>query len=233
MRGEFGLLALGVGLVAVLTTAAIAQPRAFVVKLGDDPSLPQYQSGATVITAQPGDQVCVGLYVQGGIECNGVLTFFDTRDSAPNDPVSGTVQADCATIMIDTQRGDYIGFPGAETEAGLCDQDPFWAGYLVFHPGGESELLPPAPDGLYFGELCYDVSPGASGDFDFLHQEFFDPPAIFDEFGSPVPDAVFDGLTIHVVPPGIPTLTHWGLLVMALLGLIAGTVAFARRRVLA
>jgi len=184
--------------VSLLSTTAVAQPRMFIVRLGDSPTL--YPSGPTVIAADPGDQVCVGIYVQGGIDSRGVEASLEARDLTPNGSVSGTVEADCSTIAMDTGRPDYIGFDiEAPGPLDLCTGPPYYARVVGFNLGSESSPLPAAPDGGYLGEVCYDVSLDACGEFDFAYVGAPNiSTGIVDEFGELILNAIFDGLVISV-----------------------------------
>jgi len=206
MRSVLRLVVVGIILGGLLRSAAVGEPRMYVVGLNDDPSLPEYNSGTTVITAAPGERVCVGFYVQGDSDPFDVLALNLRFLSANATPTglgvpTGSVVADCTTMDIDNDRGDFVGFTKAHIgSVGLCALPPFEALYVLF--AGEFPFLrelPAAPGGVYFGELCYDVSSDACGDFVFTYSGAPDTKSIIvNEFGEAVLDAVFDPLVISV-----------------------------------
>jgi hypothetical protein len=191
-----------------MATAAIAQPRMYVAPLGDPTNAAANAGGTTVITASPGDQVCVGFYVQGDaapFATKAINMQFLTRDTTASGaaPAGGTVIADCTTLAIDTGNADYIGFdtptPGGQ---GACAGGLFKAGYVLLNLNPPPTLdAPAAPDGAYFGELCYDVSNDACGDFDLTYFNIGIESVIVDQFGAPAAGAIYDALTISVRPP--------------------------------
>jgi len=140
------------------------------------------------------------IWLQGGIDSRTVQAYVDDTGSGG---ISGSVQADCSTVDIDTTHPDYVGFDLTAKATSNCGasgtQDRFGVGGTVFLVG--PRFLPSPPDGAYFAEACFDVSLDAIGEFTF---NYLGAPTtvtiIFDAAGAPIPTAVFDPLVI-VVPP--------------------------------
>ncbi len=203
--------------VTALASTAIAhpdEPRMFWVPLGDDPA--HYPAGTTVVFAQQGDVVTMGIYVQGpddtDFQSPGVQAFVDSVGTQVGSGVtSGGVEADCTydgvhacgSVQIDQTRSDYVGFNTTSIDCSDCPNDgtpPYKFGWVVLNVPVSASTLPGNPEAVYFGQVDFVVSPDACGRF------------LFDFIGAPdletviIPDAgivdgVFTPLIIVVEPP--------------------------------
>jgi hypothetical protein len=185
----------------------------FWVPLGADPA--DYSAGTTYVFASQGDAVQMGIYYQGAdgvdLASNGVQAIVDAFGTQIGAGVtSGTVLADCTltdasgSIWIDQTRGDYVGFNTTTLAGSECSpggtRDVL--GWVLLNIPVAAETVPGAPDGVYFGQVIYDVSADACGRFvvNYVGTPNLET-IIINDSGGAVLDAVFSPLVIVVEPP--------------------------------
>lgn len=152
--------------IAAMPMSTRAQPRAFWVPNDGDPA--HYPSGTTVIDASPGRRVCVELWLQG---MDGSY-YSNSATAAVYDRgqfgVSGSVRADCGSVAINTDNPRDAGYQlntTGTTGCGSSGEMGLFALLRGFANPLDSARIVPAPGATYFGEVCYDVSADASGEF--------------------------------------------------------------------
>jgi hypothetical protein len=153
--------------------------RVFWVPLGDDPAT--YASGTTIVPAVPGEIVPMAIYFQGlggaDLLTSGVQTWVKSvgTPSGSGSAGGGVEVFDCTIkerrgIWVDKTRPDYAGFNSTVLASHDCPNDgtpPYRFGAAVINVQVEppNETIPGAPDGAYFLQVHFEMSPDAHGRF--------------------------------------------------------------------
>jgi hypothetical protein len=141
---------------------------------------------------------------------------------------------DCtAALFIDESRSDYVFFNSFTFAAVDCltPLTRFYGNYrlgAVVGDPGEGEEDPGTR--RYLGTIMLTLSDSALGDFtiSFLDDPFLGPGA-WQEGSTSLPVDISSSLTVHAVRSiPVPTVSGWGLFVLALILLVTAKVYFGR-----
>ena len=220
----------------VAGNSVFGQARVFMVPAGEDPA--SYPSGQTTVKV---DQIDVQA---GGFALTLDIYLEDTTPTAIrgyqivlDDATGGTsgvvdYNPDSTPPAIDEFRSDYI-FSGAGSQTATAVD----AGAPARLAAGVADATADAvavSSPVYLGEITYQFSSNAAGTF---HIGVIDPGVdqghsqtlIADESSTPVAFGA-DGVVINITGTNIPTVSEWGLIVLALLILTAGTLGCSQRQ---
>jgi len=215
-----------------ITVPAGSQVTLEVFVSGWSPSLLQaYQGKLDVTGYQSGGGTDLSSFDQFAC-ANNAQCEAELGTGAPCDPPGyyNSPPKHCAPAFIDITRADYV-FDGVANLDGTDVSVPhFRWGATILPPAG----APVADPGVsrYGGTLVVDVPAGAAGTYTIGFDPEVNTSFFVDENNQFIDlDLVPATITIGVPPSGdIPTVSEWGLAIMAVLLLIGAKVYFTRRR---
>ena len=114
-----------------------------------------------------------------------------------------------------------VGNPYYRTEVGAYDEKPSDSPYGTFDQGGNLSEWNEA--------VIHDLYRGVRGGSFFDSEN--DLRAAIRGYRNPANESLDVGFRVAYIPGPIPTVSSWGFIITALLGLVAGTVMFRRRQV--
>ncbi len=131
----------------------------------------------------------------------------------------GTLTA--VDVSVNTGRNDYVFFGDANDYCGTQTSQLLAACASGIEAGVDVGTTPE-----YLATYVFAASAGASGMFNI---GFTSSTVLIDSDFNEIAPLTLDGATVTVVDPSIPTVSEWGLIVMLLLMLAAGTLILNRR----
>jgi len=181
----------------VLSLQAVAGERVFLVPQGVDASL--FPSGRTQISAAPGDQVCLDIYLNSSPA--NVTAAQPVVPGSGTGGTAGSLTIDCSTVFINASHPAYPPGPGDIINATRTVECPDeFAAYAVLTLDIAPMTIPAG--GAYLGEVCYDLSADAAGTFavDFVTTPGPFTTDLLDPGSQSIPSFVIDGADISTVP---------------------------------